>query len=99
MDAETFLADSRAVLGKVPRKTVRDAIAEKIATLIASGVLSVGDPLPGERELAAALSVSRETVRGAILILSTRGILSVVQGARTTVASSDIGDLALQVAH
>lgn len=80
------------------RQTMKEKVAGKIATAIASGVLSVGDVLPGERELASALSVSRETVRGAISILSTRGILSVVQGARTTVASQDVGDLAVEAA-
>ena len=57
-------------------------MAERFATLIASGALSVGDTLPSERELASAMGVSRETIRGALLILSTQGIVSVVQGAR-----------------
>ncbi len=81
------------------RQTIKEKVAGKIATAIASGVLAVGDVLPGERELASTFSVSRETIRGAILILSTRGILSVVQGARTTVSSQDVGELAVEVAH
>ena len=93
MEAGVWLSKDR--LGHVPRQSMKDTVAEKLANLIASGVLSVGDPLPAERELAAALGVSRETIRGALLILSTRGILSVVQGARTTVASQDLGDLGL----
>ncbi|WP_299961085.1 FCD domain-containing protein [uncultured Roseobacter sp.] len=93
MDAHALLVEDR--LGHVSRQSMKDTVAEKLATLIASGVLSVGDELPAERDLAAALGVSRETIRGALLILSTRGILSVVQGARTTVASQDLGDLGL----
>ncbi|MFO6463499.1 FadR/GntR family transcriptional regulator [Jannaschia sp. KMU-145] len=95
MDAHPLLAADGSGLGHLPRRSMKDAIAEKLATLIGSGALSVGDPLPAERELAAAMGVSRETIRGAFLILSTRGILSVVQGARTTVASDDVGDLGL----
>lgn len=95
MDARTLLAEDGSILAHVPRRSMKDTIADKIATLIASGVLSVGDELPGERDLASAMGVSRETIRGAILILSTRGILSVMQGARTTVASNDVGEIAL----
>ena len=91
------LAGQTGLLGSVSRLTVRDVIAEKLAALIASGVLSVGDELPGERELATALSVSRETVRGAVQILAAHGILKVAHGARTTVAKSDLGSLAVEM--
>lgn len=86
-----------ALIGDVQRQTMRDVIAGKLAALIASGVLSVGDDLPPEREIAASLSVSRETVRGAIQILASHGIVQVSQGARTTVAKSDLGSMAVQV--
>ena len=86
------------LLGNVSRRSVRDVIAEKIAALVATGVLAVGDELPGERELASSLSVSRETIRGAIQILSAHGILKVSHGARTCVAKSDLGALAVGVA-
>jgi DNA-binding FadR family transcriptional regulator len=81
--------NATALLGDVPRLSVRETIAGKLGALVSSGVLCVGDELPGERELASALSVSRETVRGAIAILSERGILKVAQGSRTTVARVD----------
>ncbi len=77
------------------RRSMTDAVAERIATLIASGALTVGDALPAERHLAAGMDVSRETVRGAIIALKARGVLSVTQGARTKVASDDLGDLGL----
>lgn len=94
-DAHPLLARGGPGLGQVPRRSVRDTVAEKLATMIASGALSVGDPLPGERDLAAAMGVSRPTVRGALSVLAARGIVSVAQGARTTVASDDVGDLGL----
>lgn len=95
MDAQSLLAEDGSGLGNLPRTSMKDAVADRLATLIASGALSVGDTLPAERDLATSMGVSRETIRGALLILSTRGILTVVQGARTTVASTDLGDLGL----
>jgi DNA-binding FadR family transcriptional regulator len=78
----------------VVRSSVRDLVADKIGSLIASGILQVGDVLPSERELAAAFRVSRETVRGGIQILVTRGIIEVSQGARTQIVSADVGPVA-----
>lgn len=86
-----FLADT-------PRRSVRDLIAEKLAVLISSSVLDVGDELPGERELAFSLSVSRATIRGAISILAAHGILRVSHGARTTVSSRNVSAVLPQTA-
>ncbi len=92
----TLLTASAAGLTQaLPRQTMREMIAGKIAALIVSGVLDLGDELPGERELAAALSVSRETIRGAIQSLAARGIVEVTHGSRTRVAKRDTGDIAV----
>ena len=91
--------NTKALLGDVPRQSMRDVIADKLAALVSSGVLAVGDELPGERELASALSVSRETVRGAIAILAERGTLRVAQGSRTSVARADPAATALPSAR
>ena len=53
----------------IHRQTAREMIRDKIVSMIASGVLQMGDELPGERELSTMLAVSRETVRGAIQLL------------------------------
>ncbi|NSX53547.1 FadR/GntR family transcriptional regulator [Parasulfitobacter algicola] len=90
------LATTKQLMGDVPRRSVRDLIAEKLATLISSGVIAQGDELPGERELATSLSVSRETMRGAIGILAAHGILKVSHGARTVVANCDVSALVPQ---
>jgi DNA-binding FadR family transcriptional regulator len=87
------LVTTKELVGEVTRRSVRDLVAEKLAALISSGVLAEGDELPGERELAASLSVSRETIRGAIGILSVHGILKVSHGTRTVVLSSDVNFL------
>jgi len=78
----------------VVRRTARDIVADKVASLIASGILQVGEVLPSERDLATALQVSRETVRGGMQILAARGIVEVSQGARTRIISTDVGPLA-----
>ena len=70
-------------------------VADKIARLIVSGILQVGDHLPSERDLAAALQVSRETVRGGIQSLAVRGMIEVSQGVRTRVAAEDMGSFKL----
>ncbi len=80
------LADMR---GSIVKRTVREQISEKLASHIASGILQVGDELPSERELAGAFAVSRESVRGAIQDLSSRGLVEISQGMRTRVITAD----------
>ncbi|QZZ37354.1 FadR family transcriptional regulator [Nitratireductor kimnyeongensis] len=65
-------------------------IRDKIVSMIASGILQVGDELPSERELATMLMVSRETVRGAVQRLAGEGIVQVSQGARTRIANVNV---------
>ena len=79
------------------KRSIKDEIADKIAALIASGVLQVGDALPSERDMAAGLNVSRETIRGAMSALAARGILSVCHGARTRVISADVGPVTIGI--
>jgi DNA-binding FadR family transcriptional regulator len=88
-------ADLRAELA---RRTVRERISDKLASLVASGILQIGEELPSERELAALLAVSRETVRGAIQTLAGQGIVEIAQGARTRVVSRKIDTLKIGVA-
>jgi DNA-binding FadR family transcriptional regulator len=78
----------------VVRPTARDLVADKIAGLIAAGIVQVGDLLPGERDLAGAFHVSRETVRAGMQILAGRGLIEIWQGARSRVVSSDLGPIA-----
>lgn len=75
----------------IGRQNIRDSVAATLASLIASGIIQVGDNLPSERQLAQALCVSRESVRGAIQMLASDGLLSVVQGARTRVIDDNVG--------
>ena len=65
-------AEAPHLKAEIGRRTVRERISDKLASLIASGILQIGDELPSERELASLLDVSRETVRGAIQTLAAR---------------------------
>ncbi|PZW44922.1 DNA-binding FadR family transcriptional regulator [Humitalea rosea] len=82
---DTF-ADLRAGLSK---RTVRAQITDKLAGMIVTGLLRAGDEMPSERDLAEALEVSRETVRGAIQALVARGMIGVAQGARSRVLGQE----------
>ena len=84
--------------GSIVKRTVKEQISEKLTSHILSGSLRVGDVLPGERELAAAFSVSRKSVRSAIQDLASRGLLEVSQGARTRVVSADVAGRGFELA-
>lgn len=74
---------------ELSKKTIKEQISDKLAYMICSGLLQIGDELPSERELASMLDVSRETVRGAIQTLAARGMIEVSQGARTKVIRNE----------
>jgi GntR family transcriptional regulator, transcriptional repressor for pyruvate dehydrogenase complex len=57
-----------------------EATVEQLATAIQLGVFSAGDRLPPERELAAAMRVSRSTLREAIAALREAGVVHTRSG-------------------
>ena len=63
-------------------------IADRLAETIICGRFQPGDKLPSEPELSAELSVSRTTLREALRILSTRGLVEVRRGVGTFVTES-----------
>lgn len=92
---QLLLADVPAFRDSIVKRSIKDVIADKIAGLIASGILQIGDALPSERDLAASLNVSRETIRGAIQILAVRGIIEISHGTRTRVLRADVGSVTI----
>lgn len=98
MNGRPILTQMPEVGHRLDRRTARDVIAEKLMVLIATNMLRPGDELPGERELAQVLHVSRETVRGAIQTLAARGIVEVSQGSRTRVANVDLSHVTVTIA-
>ena len=60
----------------VARARTYELVLDRIEEQIASGRLRVGDRLPAERELAAALEVSRVAVREAMRVLQAMGVIN-----------------------
>ncbi len=61
-------------------KRLYHSVAEQIVTMIDDGIFPANSRLPGERELAEQLSVSRVTVREAEIFLQAQGIIQVRTG-------------------
>ena len=61
-------------------KRLYQSVAEKIVTMIEDGIFPPNSRLPGERELAGQLNVSRVTVREAAIYLQAQGIIEVRTG-------------------
>lgn len=68
-------------------KKVSSQIAEQIRSSILAGEFSPGDKLPPERELAEMFGVSRPSVREALNILTSSGLVMAYQGGGTIVKS------------
>ena len=88
MDADQLA--SNAFIEGIQRSTTAQIVSDKLAFMIASGLLNVGDALPSERDLGQTLGISRVTVRNAIQILATRGLVEISQGARTRVIRQSV---------
>jgi len=62
------------------RPRLYQEVAEKLSKEIASGKYGVGDRLPPERDLAVSHSVSRPTIREAVIALELDGLIEVRMG-------------------
>jgi len=65
----------------IRQKRLYQQIAEHICALVAAGEMAPGSRLPGEKELARTLGVSRPSLREALIVLETAEIVEVVNGA------------------
>ena len=74
------------------RDRLHVAIAAQIEERILGGELAVGEKLQSESELAREFGVSTRTVREAIQILETKGLVRRRHGERTTVLRADVGE-------
>jgi GntR family transcriptional repressor for pyruvate dehydrogenase complex len=75
------------VFQPVPSRSTADVVARQIERLVLEGVLHPGDRLPGERDLAATLTVSRPILRDALKALEARGLIETQHGGGTFVAA------------
>ncbi|MGY4688768.1 FadR/GntR family transcriptional regulator [Salibacterium sp. K-3] len=71
------------------RKGISERAADYIKQYIVEGKYKPGDKLPGEREMAGNLNVSRNTVREAYKILEAYGYITIKHGTGIFVASEE----------
>jgi adenylyltransferase/sulfurtransferase len=67
-------------INPVPRRTLPDVVAGKLAASILNNTLKAGSQLPPERELVRELGVSRSTVREALKVLADNHLIEARQG-------------------
>jgi DNA-binding FadR family transcriptional regulator len=72
---------------EIPRERVSERVAQELMSLIAAGTLVPGERLPGERNLAEMMNVSRVSVRAALQELKAQGFIVAVQGGGTRVST------------
>jgi GntR family transcriptional regulator len=81
------ITTSRIPIGRLsPTAPLYSQIAERLTDRIKAGKLAIGSRLPPERELSQALGVNRMTLRQALHMLETQGLLVRRQGDGTYVA-------------
>lgn len=75
------------------RDNLYKQVADRIQDLIIAESLHPGDKLPGERELADKMRISRTVVREAIRVLGVRGLVKTKSGCGTFVRELESGDI------
>jgi DNA-binding FadR family transcriptional regulator len=85
------------MFGKVSVGRISETIVEQVRQLMRQGQLRPGDRLPAERDLCEQFGVSRVTVREALRMLESSGLVEIRVGARggafvTAPSSGRIGD-------
>lgn len=76
----------------VQRENLRQYVSDDLETRILEGDFAIGDRLPSESEIAKEYGVSTRSVREAIQILETKGLLQRKHGERTQVVRNDVGE-------
>jgi GntR family transcriptional repressor for pyruvate dehydrogenase complex len=89
MDETTERDQDNLFAFSLKREKLHTQITDQIQDLIISQSLRPGDRLPGERELAEMLGVSRTVVREAIRVLGVKGLVKVKPGCGTYVQALD----------
>jgi GntR family transcriptional repressor for pyruvate dehydrogenase complex len=74
----------------IKRRKISEEVADRIERMIRDDSLKVGDPLPSEREIMAALGVGRSAVREAFFALNKRGLVEIRNGEKARVAAPDL---------
>jgi len=83
------MSDAFAGLPSAPRKPAPRHVSDHLQQLILRGGLRPGDRLPSQRELSLQLGVSRPSLREAMTMLETMGLVTIRVGSGAYVASAE----------
>ena len=86
------------VIEPIRKTRVAEEVADRIRVLILDGTFPAGEPLPGERQLAARFGVSRGSIRDALRVLETIGLLVTRHGQGTFPQELDVDRLVAPLA-
>nr|WP_314484824.1 FadR/GntR family transcriptional regulator [uncultured Pseudomonas sp.] len=78
----------------ISSSTVVNAVVEKLRQALARGQWRSGDMLPGQRELAEQLGISRPSLREAVTVLETLGLVRALPGKGVLVLDAETATLA-----
>ena len=70
-----LLSDKETIRAPIERRKTYELVAQRLTEEISSRVLEPGDLLPPERELVSAFGVGRSSVREALRMLESRGLI------------------------
>jgi GntR family transcriptional repressor for pyruvate dehydrogenase complex len=76
----------------ISSSTVVNSVVEKLRAALARGQWRSGDMLPGQRELAEQLGISRPSLREAVIVLETLGLVRSMPGKGVVVLEASAGD-------
>ncbi|AVU77936.1 Transcriptional regulator, GntR family [Pseudomonas sp. E141] len=78
----------------ISSSTVVNSVVEKLRAALARGQWRSGDMLPGQRELAEQLGISRPSLREAVIVLETLGLVRSMPGKGVVVLEANFTDTA-----
>jgi len=76
----------------ITTSTVVNSVVEKLRAALARGQWRSGDMLPGQRELAEQLGISRPSLREAVIVLETLGLVRSMPGKGVVVLDAHLSD-------
>ena len=76
----------------ITSSTVVNSVVEKLRQALARGQWRSGDMLPGQRELAEQLGISRPSLREAVTVLETLGLVRSMPGKGVLVLDADLAE-------
>ncbi|MCE6980805.1 FadR family transcriptional regulator [Pseudomonas frederiksbergensis] len=76
----------------ITSSTVVNSVVEKLRAALARGQWRSGEMLPGQRELAEQLGISRPSLREAVIVLETLGLVRSMPGKGVVVLEASVSD-------